>query len=159
MLNPVLYRRRLIPSECIKLKDDVILSCNDEIILTSWNALKPKIDLHHGLSCYFLKEGLKLSKFYREDHSLIYWYVDIVEYDYNPAENALTSTDLLVDVIIYPDGFVKVVDLDELATALEEHLINEEALKNCLRIVDKLLHIIYSGAFEEMKKQFDILFH
>jgi predicted RNA-binding protein associated with RNAse of E/G family len=60
-----------------------------------------------------------------------------------------------VDVIIYPDGFVKVVDLDELAAALEERLIDEEALKKCLRIVDKLLRYIYSGAFEKMKKQFD----
>ena len=29
-----LYRRRLIPAECILLKDDIILEQNDEIIVT-----------------------------------------------------------------------------------------------------------------------------
>ncbi|MCL2051372.1 MAG: DUF402 domain-containing protein [Lachnospiraceae bacterium] len=156
--NPVLYRRRIIPNECVELKDDVILSSDDDIILTSWNALKPKIELHHGLSCYFLKEGIKLSKFYREDNSLICFYVDIVEYHYEnhlkTGRNALTSLDLLVDIIIYPDGFVKVVDLDELALAIEENLLDGEKLKKCLRTVDKVLRDIYSGAFEAMKKYF-----
>ena len=45
--------------------------------------------------------------------SLLYWYCDIVEYEYRPEDNSLTSLDLLADVIICPDGFVKVIDLDE----------------------------------------------
>ena len=114
MTNPVLYRRRLIPDECIPLKDDLILECNEERIVTSWNAIRPKKDLHHGFSCYFLKEGFKVSKFYYEDGRLLYWYCDIVSYDYSSTDNRLMVTDLLADVIIYPDGFVKVVDLDEL---------------------------------------------
>ena len=89
-----------MPDECVYLKDDVILKCNEDIILTKWNALRPKKELHHGYSCYFLKEGLKLSKFYRNDDSLLYWYCDIVEYEYRPEDNSLTSLDLLADVII-----------------------------------------------------------
>ena len=153
--NPVLYRRRIIPNECVKLKDDIILSSNEDFILTSWNALKPKIELHHGLSCYFIKEGIKLSKFYREDKSLICWYIDIVDYEYDPDENKLTTTDLLVDITIGPDGFVKVLDLDEIAIALDEKLIDEESVKRCLRRVDSLLRLIYSGEFEEKKRVFD----
>ena len=156
MVSPVLYRRRIIPDECTRLKDDIILTCNEDFILTSWNALKPKKDLHHGFSCYFLKKGIKLSKFYREDNSLIYWYADIVDFEYEATENTLTTTDLLVDVIIYPDGFVKVDDLDELAIALEKGLIDEDALKKCLRTTDKLLRIIYDGGFEEMKGYFEV---
>ncbi|MCL2719282.1 MAG: DUF402 domain-containing protein [Lachnospiraceae bacterium] len=155
LVNPILYRRRIIPDECIKLKDDIILSFNEDFILTSWNALKPKIDLHHGNSCYLLNEGIKLSKFYREDNSLICWYVDIVEYQYEPEENTLTSIDFLVDIIIYPDGFVKVVDLDELALAVEKSLIDEETLKKCLRTVDKVLRLIYSGEFELLQKHLE----
>ena len=67
MPDPILYRKRLIPEECVLLKDDVILLCNEDIIITQWKALKPKKDLHHGYSCYFLKEGYKVSKFYRRD--------------------------------------------------------------------------------------------
>lgn len=155
MVEPVLYRRRIIPDECILLKDDQILSCNEHFILTSWNALKPRSDLHHGFSCYFLKKGIKLSKFYREDNSLICWYADIVSYDYDPVANVLTSTDLLVDVIIEPDGFVRIDDLDELAHALEEGLIDTETVKFCLRTVDGLLKVIYRGGFDELKGYFD----
>ena len=106
MNPPVLYRKRLIPSECILLKDDIIISCDENVILTKWNTLKPKKDLHHGYSCYLLKEGIKVSKFYREDNSLIYWYCDIVDYQFNEDKSELVATDLLADVLIYPDGFV-----------------------------------------------------
>ena len=128
MTYPTLYRKRILPNECVHLKDDIILSCNGDIILTKWNALRPKKDLHHGYSCYFLKEGLKLSKFYRSDDSL-------------------TSLDLLADVIVCPDGFVKVIDLDELAISMEKGTLSEDLLKKCLFRLNKLLQIIYSGKF------------
>ncbi|MGN1180022.1 MAG: DUF402 domain-containing protein [Suilimivivens sp.] len=150
MNNPVLYRRRLIPDECILLKDDKILECNESRIVTSWNALHPKKDLHHGYSCYFLEEGFKVSKFHYEDGRLLYWYCDIVDYDYLREDNRLIVTDLLADVIIYPDGFVKVVDLDEMVTALETNAISLDTLKSCLQKLDKLLNIIYSGNFNTL---------
>lgn len=152
MTNPILYRRRIIPDECVLLKDDIILSCDENHIVTKWNALRPKKDLHHGASCYFLKEGFKVSKFCREDDSLLYFYCDIVDYNYDAVQNNLIVTDLLADVIIYPDGFVKVVDLDELVTALEARSISLDTLKASLNKLDKLLNIIYSGKFENLTK-------
>lgn len=151
MKNPILYRRRIIPEECILLKDDVIISCDEDRIVTTWQALNPKKDLHHGSSCYFIKEGFKVSKFCREDDTLLYWYCDIVDFNYNPTENAMIVTDLLADVIIYPDGFVKVVDLDELVTALESRSLSLDTLKSSLLRLDKLLNIIYSGGFDNLK--------
>lgn len=151
MANPILYRRRIIPEECIMLRDDVILSCDEERIITSWNALHPKKDLHHGTSCYFLKEGFKISKFCYEDDSLLYWYCDIVDYNYHASDNSLIVTDLLADVIIYPDGFVKVVDLDELVTALESRSISLDTLKSSLIRLNKLLNLIYSKQFDTLK--------
>lgn len=152
MTNLILYRKRIIPDECVLLKDDMILSCDEDHIITSWRALHPKKDLDHGSSCYFLKEGFKVSKFCRKDDSLLYWYCDIVDYDYHPADQSLIVTDLLTDVIIYPDGFVKVVDLDELVTALESRSISLDTLKSSILRLDKLLHIIYSGNFDSLKK-------
>ncbi|MBQ9927172.1 MAG: DUF402 domain-containing protein [Lachnospiraceae bacterium] len=150
MTNPILYRRRIIPDECVLLKDDIILSCDEDTIVTQWNALHPKKDLHHGASCYFLKEGYKVSKFCREDGSLLYWYCDIVDYDYDTLFNKLIVTDLLADVIIYPDGFVKVVDLDELVTALEARSISLDTLKASLNKLNKLLNVIYAGNFTSL---------
>ncbi len=150
MTNPTLYRKRLIPSECILLKDDIILECTEDHIVTKWNTLRPKKDLHHGSSVYFLKEGYKVSKFCREDDSLLYWYCDIVDYDYDADKNELLVTDLLADVVIYPDGSVRVVDLDELVEALNGNLITLEQLKSSLQKLDRLLKIIYDGRFDSL---------
>lgn len=147
---PILYRKRLIPEECVLLKDDEILICNEDIIVTRWNALKPKKDLHHGYSSYFLKEGYKVSKFYREDNTLLYWYCDIVDFEYEKEDNQLIITDLLADVLVYPDGFVKVVDIDEMVTCLNDEKITLEQLKESLTQLDKLLQIIYAGEFDKL---------
>ncbi len=152
---PILYRKRLIPEECILLKDDVILYRDDRIIVTSWHSLKPRKDLHHGYSCYYLDKGIKVSKFYRPDNTLLYWYCDIVDYDYSPDTDTYVVTDLLADVIVYPDGFVKVVDLDELVTALESGLLSEGLLKKSLLRIDALLKIIYGNNFSTLQEPID----
>lgn len=150
-----LYRKRLIPAECILLKDDVIVKQTEDLIVTTWKTLNPKTAFTHGCSCYFLREGLKLSKFYRADDSLLYWYCDIVDYSYDPAEHSLTSTDLLADVIVYPDGRCKVVDLDELADALDKGLIDTEQLTRSLRQLNALLVLIYRDKFDHLQAELD----
>lgn len=155
MTGPILYRKRLIPEECILLKDDVVLYRDEDIIVTAWHSLKPRKDLHHGYSCYYLKDGFKVSKFYQEDGSLLYWYCDIVDYAYEKDSDTYVVTDLLADVLVYPDGFVKVVDIDELVTALEQNLIDESLLKKSLLRLNLLLTLIYNGSFETMKQQIE----
>lgn len=171
MKKPLLYRRRLIPNECITLKDDVIVQCDSDMIVTTWETFRPKRDFNHGASVYYLKKGIKVSKFLRSDGSLTFWYCDIVDYEYGNAErtadsdsgtpaadagilqeyDSLTCIDLLADVVVYPDGFVKVVDLDELVEAAEHGLISEQTLHSVLMRVNNLLQTIYSGGFEELK--------
>lgn len=152
-----LYRRRLIPQECLLLKDDVIVEQNDEVIITKWNTINPKLNFSHGSSCYFLKEGIKISKIYRSDNSLVYWYCDIVDYSYNSSEQSLTVTDLLADVILYPDNHVEVVDLDELAEALERGFITKEQMTVCLRNLDHLLSMIYRDKFDRFQARLNSL--
>ncbi|MBO4337345.1 MAG: DUF402 domain-containing protein [Lachnospiraceae bacterium] len=151
MDTPQFYRKRIIPEECVQLKDDIILEMNDDIIITKWNTLHPKKNLHHGYSCYFLKEGYKVSKFLKEDDSLLYWYCDIIKTDYDKDTNTYIFTDLLADVIMYPDGFVKVVDIDEIAIALRKDKIPVEDIITLLTNLDKLLKIVYSEDFERYK--------
>ena len=157
MADPILYRKRLIPEECILLKDDRILLRDSDKIITGWHTIKPRKDLHHGYSCYYLHEGFKVSKFYRADGSLLYWYCDIVSYDHEAATDTYIVTDLLADVIVYPDGFVKVVDLDELVTALNDKLISEDTLKASLRSLNSLLEIIYAGDFGRLQSPIERL--
>lgn len=152
MADPILYRKRLIPKECTLLKDDRILVRDDDKIVTGWHTIRPRKDLHHGYSCYYLQKGFKVSKFYREDGSLLYWYCDIVSYDHQAETDTYIVTDLLADVIIYPDGFVKIVDIDELVTALNGKLITEEMLKASLMNLSSLLEIIYAGEFNRLQE-------
>lgn len=152
MADPILYRKRLIPEECVLLKDDTVLYRDNQIIVTGWNSLKPRKDLHHGYSCYYLEEGFKVSRFCKEDGSMLYWYCDIVDYDYTIETDTYIVTDLLADVVIYPDGFVKVVDLDELVTAQESGLLNNDMLKKALLRLNHLLEIIYAGDFDKLQK-------
>ncbi len=149
ILNPVLYRRRLIPNECILLKDDVILSCTDNIILTKWNALRPKKELHHGFSAYFLKEHIKVSKFCKEDNTFMYWYCDVVDYETDESAGTVTSIDLCVDVVVYPDGRLKVLDLDDLVQARREGLLTQGQLEHALLATGDLLDDIYHERFHQ----------
>lgn len=152
-----LYRQRLIPPESILLKDDIIVAQDEDVIITKWNTLNPKTEFTHGSSCYFLKEGLKVSKFYRADDSLLYWYIDIVEFTIDEAQDTLICTDLLADVVIYPDGRMKVVDLDELAEAMERNLITKEQMSSCLRNLNHLLTMIYRDKFDRLQSRLDSL--
>ena len=56
----------------------------------------------------------------------------------------------MIDVIIYPNGEVKVVDLDEAADAVEQGLMSKELLVQALRITNNLLNYIYQGKLEEL---------
>lgn len=148
-----LYRKRIIPPECTYLKDDIIVDQNDECIVTKWETLNPKTEFSHGCSCYFLQEGIKVSKMYRQDGSLLRWYCDIVDFEFHEEDASLTVTDLLADVILYPDGRMEVVDLDELAEAMEKNLITKEQMTSCLRSLDHLLTLIYRDKFDRLQSR------
>ncbi len=153
--DPVLYRKRLIPDECVRLDDDVVIYRDEDIIVTRWKALHPKPKLDHGYSCYFLKKNYKVSKFLFNDESLIYWYCDIVDHTYDEATDTYVFRDLLADVIVFPDGFVKVVDLDEFEEALEKELLTGLDIRHALLALDSLLRTIYDGRFDELKNEIE----
>ncbi len=157
MENPVLYRKRFIPDECVELKDDIILKRTDSMIITKWNTLKKRGDISGGYSCYYFDRGYKVSKFLKEDGSLYCWYCDIITYEYNKEANSLLVIDLLADVKIFPDGRIKVVDLDELSEAFEKRLIDETLLKKSLLSLNRLLTEIYDSGIAPLSEPIEQL--
>lgn len=147
-----LYRKRYIPNESILLKDDNIISADDKLIITSWKTLKPRKDISYGYSAYFMDEGFKVSKMFHADGHLVYWYCDIIDTEYEGETNTYVFQDLLADVLIYPDGFVRVVDLDEIADLLEQGVIDSATASKALRILNNLLKLIYSGEFDKYQQ-------
>lgn len=154
MAKPKIFRKRFIPYETTYLKDDEVLFCEDNIIITRWNTLKPRNDIARGLSCYFIEDGFKVSKMYNSKDELVYWYCDIIDTEKHEeaGETAYVFSDLLADIIIYESGTMKIVDIDEIAEAFEDKLINEDLLKKALVRLNNLLQIIYSGNFDTLKK-------
>lgn len=144
-----LYRKRFIPMETVLLKDDVVLFQNEDVIVTKWNVLKPRNDFAKGVSCYFLKEGYKISRFINKNDSIVYHYCDIIETEYIPEENTYIFTDLLADVLIYENGIVKVVDVAEIAEALEKNILSVALAAKALYRLDALLSIIYDGTWKQ----------
>ena len=144
-----LFRKRLIPDECINLKNDNIIHIDNEKIITSWSTIRPKTEFSHGCSYYCLNEGWKISKFYKEDNSLAYVYCDIIDTAFDKDTDTYVFTDLLADVIIENSGFVRVVDLDELADACRQEIISNDMLQTALYRLNALLSIIYNSEFKK----------
>lgn len=155
MKNATLYRKRLIPEECILLKDDYLFYQDSELLMTAWSALKPKPALHHGISCYYLNDGFKISKFYNHQNEFMYWYCDIISHEYDKNTNSYIFTDLIADVIIYPDNHFEVIDLDELSLALSGGLLSREAVCDALLKLDHLLRLYYHGDLRSFMNDFD----
>ena len=147
-----LYRKRYIPNESILLKDDQILLAKDNLIVTRWKTLKPRKDICCGYSAYFIDKGFKVSKMYNADKQLVYWYCDIIDTVYNPENNTYVFQDLLADVLIYPDGSVHVVDLDEISDLLDQGIIDASVASKALRFLNDLLQIIYKNEFSTYQK-------
>ena len=72
-------------------------------------------------------------------------------YSFNGEKNEYIMTDLLADVIIYPDGFVKVIDLEELVIALNDGILTIEQLKTSILTLNHLLELIYNGEFKSFQ--------
>jgi len=151
---PTLFRKRLMPDECINLKDDKIVFIKDNVIITSWETFRPKAEFTHGASYYVIDEGFKISKFYRADNTLAYIYCDIIDTEYDKATDTYVFTDLLADVIVENNGLVRVVDLDELGDALQDGTIDATRLSDALKKLNTLLSYIYDGSFS---KYLDVL--
>ncbi len=56
-------------------------------------------------------------------------------------------------MVVYPDGFVKVLDLDEFEEALEAESLTCKDVRKALRSLSKLLNTIYEGKFETLTQE------
>lgn len=149
--NLHLFRRRFIPDEITPLSDDKVLKLEENLIITSWKTLNPRTDFASGMSAYFIDKGWKVSKFLDCEGNIKYWYCDIIDCILDEASNSFTYEDLLFDVVVYPNGSIKVLDCDEAAEAREKGYITEEQLLRGLRSMNELLTTIYHGRFDRLQ--------
>jgi len=153
--NLHLIRHRYIPNETTPLSDDTVLKFEDGILITKWKTLNPRTDFAGGISAFFIEKGWKISKFMDCQGNVKYWYCDIIECIQDEETNTFTYNDLLFDIVVYPNGALKVLDCDEAADALEQGLITAEQLKTGLRSMNELLNTIYHGRFDRLQAVID----
>lgn len=151
-----IYRKRYIPNEIVDISGDELLYQDAEMIVTKWKPIHPKKGIAWGMSYTLLNKGWKISKFYNFEDELCYWYCDIIEADYDSEKDILTTTDLLVDLKIYPDGTHEVLDVEELDEAIEEKLITEEQKQDALNKLNELLKIVEEKKFPPMRELGDV---
>jgi predicted RNA-binding protein associated with RNAse of E/G family len=151
MTAPMLYRRRFIPNELIPLKDDIILVLEQDLIITKWVTLHPRKDIARGISAFYLDKGYKISKIYDSKDQIVYWYCDIIQAKKDPEKNTIIIEDLLIDVILYEDGNIHIMDLNELSDALDQNLITQAETTYALRTLNSLLKTIYEGNFHTLQ--------
>lgn len=149
---PSLYRRRFIPNELIQLKDDIILVMEKDLIITKWVTLHPRKDIARGISAFYLDKGIKVSKIFDKQDQLVYWYCDIIQAKTEHEKNTVIIEDLLIDVILDNDGNVRIMDLDELADALDQQLITQQEATYALRTLHYLLNIISNHKFNLLQE-------
>ncbi len=147
MKKPIVLRKRYIPNEIVDISDDELLFRSDDLLITRWTAIKPRPDFYGGISFAFLDRGYKLGRFYDINGQFLYWYCDIIEVVYDASSDTYTMNDLLLDIKVFPDGRVILLDAEELAEAIEDRLITNDQVCMSLRTLDGLLKMIYSGNF------------
>lgn len=147
MKRPVIFRKRYIPSEMVELKDDVLLYRDDAMLITRWSTLKPRHDIAGGISLYLINKGCKISRIHDAFGKFLHYYCDIIHTDYSAENDTYIFTDLLADVIVRHDNRYSVVDLDELADALKDSLIDIDTMCEALRSTDRLIRSIDDGEF------------
>ena len=116
-------------------------------MITKWNTIHPREDIARGISFTYLKKGFKISKIFDKNNKFVFWYCDIIEVIIDDENNIITVIDLLVDVKIMPDGKVLILDVEEVALAIDNSLITQKQASNALKKLNKLLDIIYYGNF------------
>lgn len=146
--NYVVNRRRYIPNETISLNKDTIYYVSDDLIVTGWRAITKRPDFSGGISAYLPKQGIKTSKLFDANGKLLYWYNDIGEVFFSGKE--IKFNDLLLDVIVYPDGKVNYMDIDEFALAIEKNLITKEQELKALRSYHYLVSAIANEEFHTL---------
>lgn len=146
-----LFRHRYIPEEFTPLSEDEILRLDDNLLVTRWKTLKPRQDFVGGTSAFFMDKGWKVSKIVDCEGNVTHWYCDIIDIVKNEENNSIIYEDLLFDVVVYPNGKLKVLDSDEAADAFEKGLITKEQLLKGLRSMNELLNQIYQGRFDRLQ--------
>lgn len=132
-------RKRFIPFEETDISGDEMLYDSPELIVTRWLPIRPRNDIGWGVSYIYMPGNCKISAIFDGDGNFKHWYCDVIKTQYVKEQNKYIFTDLLIDVIIEPDGTCRVLDEDELQEAFLCGLITEDDVRIAEETRDDIL--------------------
>lgn len=148
-----ILRRRYIPDEVVDISNDLIVFLDENLIVTKWEPIKKRDDIGRGVSFTFLKEGYKISKIFDKDDNFRFYYCDIINTEV--IEGGYQFNDLLVDLKIYPDDTIEVLDIEELDEALEKGLITEAIKQEALEKLEKLKNVYITKGLPKIIEKYN----
>ena len=119
----IVNRKRYIPDEIISLTNDTIYYVSDELIVTGWRAIRTRPDISGGCISELSFVGKNIN-----------------------------FTDLLIDLVVYPDNSIRILDLDEFAEAVEKNYITKEQEVRALNSFHALLDYIYNDEYSLLQE-------
>lgn len=149
------YRKRYVPNEIVDISNDNIKKSTKYSLITSWVPIKPREDFDRGISYYDISNGWKISKVYLGE-KFIYYYCDIINTS-KVCKDEYIFTDLLVDIVIYPDARIKILDMDELIEAYENNIIDKKTLHEAIFKLENLIKNITNKGIEKIVKEIEQL--
>ena len=151
MHNLTILRKRYIPLEEVDISLDRVLIESEQLLVTKWIPIKPRGDFAWGISYVNFDEPYKISRFYDHKDGFLYWYCDIIQaerwVDEQTGQRFCRLNDLLVDVVMYPDGRIEVKDEEELDEAIASGLITAEQKAYALAAKEQLVARMENGSF------------
>lgn len=146
MSNIKLIRKRYLPFEEVDISNDEILSLDDDLLVTRWNPINDRDDMSKGISFWYFKKNIKVSKIYNNNGEFDHYYIDMCRYEIKPDEE-YKIIDLLADVVVYKDGTYKVLDFDELDEYLENETITPKEFMQSIKAFSKFIKEVNNGVF------------
>lgn len=98
------------------------------------------------LTYYFVKKGYTISKVFQKSGEFLYYYCDVMEMR-QVGRLRYVMVDLLLDMIVYPDGRYHLIDVDEFAEAIEKGQLKRRQQVHSLRTLDKMINLQTSRSF------------
>lgn len=92
------------------------------------------------LTYYFVRKGFTISKVFGKSGEFLYYYCDVMQMR-QVGRLRYVMVDLLLDLIIYPDGNYHLIDIDEFADAVEKRKIKRKQEVYALRTLDTMIRL------------------
>ena len=106
-----IIKHKLCPYESQDITNDHWHHISEDLLISTWNPVESEMQVASVLSIFELSKGVQISKKFNAQGQLKYWYCDLIAARYE--DEALHITDLILDLVIFPDGVLQVIDVSE----------------------------------------------